>query len=133
MDDIHVHIRVDFNERCSIGPGKISLLQSIQATRSLSESARTLGMSYRRAWLLVHNVNESFDEPAVDFNVGGKDGGGAQITAFGERLIAVYRDFEAKIEKLSANTFVGLRPKSKGRGSNTPSKRTLRKRIATPL
>jgi len=132
MDAIHVHIRVDFNERCSIGPGKISLLQSIHATRSLSESARTLGMSYRRAWLLVHNVNESFDEPAVDFNVGGKDGGGAQLTAFGERLIAAYRAFEAKIETLTATAFVDLKPKLKGRGASAPSKRTIRKRIPSP-
>jgi len=110
MTTIHAHTRIDFNARISVGPGKISLLESIQRTHSLSESARSLGMSYRRAWLLVHNVNQSFTEPAVTFTVGGKDGGGASVTPFGEQLIRVYRQFERKLAALAAVVFKPIIP-----------------------
>ncbi len=59
-----VRFRVDFSPICSIGPGKIELLESIQRTGSLRQAARALGLSYRRAWLLLDDLNRSFNEPA---------------------------------------------------------------------
>jgi molybdate transport system regulatory protein len=107
------HIRVDFSGTCSIGPGKIGLLEGIQRTGSLSAAARALGMSYRRGWLLLHSVNEGFSQPVAQLSVGGKDGGGAKLTEFGISLVADYRAFEAAVDSLAVKTFAGVRVGSK--------------------
>ena len=109
----HAHIRLDFSGTCSLGPGKIGLLEGIQRTGSLSAAARALGMSYRRAWLLLHNTNEGFHEPVVELSVGGRDGGGTRLTDFGRRLVADYRAFEASIDTLAAAAFANILTSSK--------------------
>jgi molybdate transport system regulatory protein len=101
--------RVDFSESCSIGPGKISLLEGIGRTGSLSAAARELAMSYRRGWLLLHSINESFGEPVVELSIGGRDGGGAKLTAFGRQLVSDYRRFEIAVDQLAAKTFAGVK------------------------
>lgn len=103
------HIRIDFSGTCSIGPGKIGLLEGIERTGSLSAAARALGMSYRRAWLLLHSTNEGFSEPVVELSVGGKDGGGTRLTDFGRQLVADYRRFDAAVDQLAAKTFADVR------------------------
>jgi len=110
----HAHIRLDFSGTCSIGPGKVSLLEGIERTGSLSAAARALGMSYRRAWLLLHNTNEAFHEPVVELSVGGKDGGGTRLTAFGQQLVADYRAFETSVDALAAQAFADLQGSAKG-------------------
>jgi molybdate transport system regulatory protein len=65
MPDTRLSIRLDLTSGDRIGPGKIALLEAIQATGSISAAARKIGMSYRRAWLLVEQINESLQEPAV--------------------------------------------------------------------
>lgn len=132
MSKPQAHIRIDFTDGCSIGPGKVALLEWIERTGSLSAAGRSLGMSYRRAWLLLHSVNDSFSEPSVTFSVGGKDGGGAQLTPFGRKLIASYREFEASVDALAAKAFGGLRP-TKGAGADAavPRKPIRRKAEAT--
>lgn len=106
----HAHIRLDFSGTCSIGPGKIGLLEGIERTGSLSAAARQLGMSYRRAWLLLHSTNEGFQEPVVELSVGGKDGGGTRLTEFGRQLVADYRSFEVAVETLAAKAFASVQP-----------------------
>ena len=86
--DLTVRFRVDFGCECSIGIGKIELLEGIARTGSLSEAARQMRMSHRRAWLLLADLNASFDEPVARASTGGRGGGGAVLTPFGERLIA---------------------------------------------
>jgi molybdate transport system regulatory protein len=105
----HAHIRLDFSGTCSIGPGKIGLLEGIERTGSLSAAARALGMSYRRAWLLLHATNEGFEEAVVELSVGGKDGGGTRLTDFGRRLISDYRGFESAVDALALKAFAGVR------------------------
>src|SRR6187551_3499225 len=100
----HAHIRLDFSGTCSLGPGKISQLEGVERTGSLSAAARALGMSYRRAWLLLHSTNEGFSQPVVELSVGGKDGGGGRLTDFGRRLVADYREFEAAVDALATKT-----------------------------
>ena len=112
MNKPQAHVRVDFSEGCSVGPGKIALLEGIGRTGSLSAAARTLGMSYRRAWLLLHSVNDAFSQPAVEMSVGGKDGGGARLTKFGAQLISTYRDFESAVDALAVKNFASMRPVS---------------------
>ena len=88
-------IRVLFGSAFAIGPGKADLLQAIAQTGSISAAARSMGMSYRRAWLLIDTMNQCFREPVVDTATGGKGGGGAQITAFGSTVLGLYREMEA--------------------------------------
>ena len=94
MADSHLSIRLDLMNGDRIGPGKIALLEAIRTTGSISGAARELGMSYRRAWLLVEAINDALREPAVSAATGGRLGGGAAITAVGEQIIAHYRAIE---------------------------------------
>src|SRR5581483_12268173 len=86
-----VRFRVDFTETCSLGPGKIEMLESIQRTGSLRQAAHALGMSYRRAWLLLDGLNRSFSERASTASIGGQGGGGVTLTPFGLEIIRCYR------------------------------------------
>lgn len=96
-----VRFRVDFSAVCSLGPGKIDLLESIQRTGSLRQAAQALGMSYRRAWLLLDGVNRSFTEPASTASIGGQGGGGVILTPFGLEIIRAYRAAAAAIESVA--------------------------------
>ena len=87
-------IRVLFGSAFAIGPGKADLLEAIARTGSISAAARSMKMSYRRAWLLIDTMNQCFRNPVVDTATGGKGGGGARITAFGERVLRSYRAME---------------------------------------
>jgi molybdate transport system regulatory protein len=79
-----------------MGPGKARLVAAIDATGSISAAARSMGMSYRRAWQLVDALNESFTEPVVLTATGGRRGGGARVTPFGRELVRRYRAMENK-------------------------------------
>ena len=100
-----VRFRVDFGRDGAVGPGKIALLEHIGTGGSLSQAARELGMSYRRAWQLLESLNSSFREPVALTAKGGRGGGGARLTAFGRLLIRVYREFDAEIQKRAARSF----------------------------
>ncbi len=87
-------IRVDLAPSCAIGPGKIRLLEVIDATGSISAAGRAMAMSYRRAWLLLDELNHIFAEPVATTMLGGRTGGGATLTPFGKRLVEGYRTME---------------------------------------
>jgi len=89
-------IRISFKKSIAMGPGKADLLDAIASLGSISAAARQLGMSYRRAWLLVETMNESFREPLVDTSTGGQHGGGAQVTELGLEVVRRYRTMEKK-------------------------------------
>ncbi|MDR0213166.1 MAG: LysR family transcriptional regulator [Comamonas sp.] len=91
-------MRVITGNTNAIGPGKIELLEAIDATRSISAAAKSLGMSYRRAWLLVDELNQALCRPAVAATTGGARGGGSELTETGHQVIELYR----KIEQQSA-------------------------------
>ncbi len=95
MTNTRLSIRLDLTSGSRIGPGKIALLEAIRSTGSISAAARKIGMSYRRAWLLVEEINNSLREPAVAAATGGKHGGGACITPVGEKVIEIYRSIQA--------------------------------------
>ena len=98
-------IRIDLTSGGRIGPGKIALLEAIRSTGSISASARSLGMSYRRAWLLVEEVNQTLRRPAVAAETGGRKGGGAVLTPIGERVIALYRAIETNARAAANQEF----------------------------
>jgi molybdate transport system regulatory protein len=104
-----VRFRVDFSGQCSVGIGKIELLEAIERTGSLSQAARSLKMSYRRAWLLMADLNSCFDRPVVDTKTGGVRGGGAVLTAVGAELVAGYRSLETSLQPLANRCLSELR------------------------
>jgi molybdate transport system regulatory protein len=125
------HIRIDFSGTCSLGPGKIGLLEGIERSGSLSAAARALGMSYRRGWLLLHSTNEGFSQPVAELSVGGKDGGGARLTDFGRQLVADYRSFEAAVDALALKTFAGVRAGGKP-VEPAAARRPIKRPVAAP-
>ncbi len=82
----------------AIGPGKVALLEAIARTGSITAAAKTLGMSYRRAWLLVDETNRCLVRPAVQAAAGGHHGGGTVLTLTGVELIRRYRALERETE-----------------------------------
>src|SRR5271167_1659058 len=96
MNGVRLTVRVDFGSDRALGPGKVRLLEAIGKTGSISKAGRSLDMSYRRAWLLVDDMNRCFREPVVTTQPGGAQGGGAALTPFGLELIEKYRSIEAE-------------------------------------
>lgn len=105
MAATRLSIRIDLASGDRIGPGKIALLEAIRSTGSISGAARSLGMSYRRAWLLVEEINDALREPAVTAETGGHHGGGAAVTAVGERVIDLYRSIESHARSAAGGDF----------------------------
>ena len=86
----------------AMGPGKAELVERIAATGSISAAARAMGMSYRRAWQLVEALNKDYRERVVTTAAGGKRGGGASVTPFGQRLVTEYRAMEERASEAIA-------------------------------
>ena len=105
MAETQVSIRVDLDSGGRIGPGKIALLEAIRSTGSISAAARSIGMSYRRAWLLVDEINQTLREPAVKAETGGVRGGGAVVTPVGERIVDLYRLIESQARTAAGEEF----------------------------
>jgi len=89
-----ITVRLDFPGGRQLGHGKIRLLETIDRLGSISSAARDMKMSYRRAWLLMDEVNSMFREPVLETQLGGKGGGHAKLTDFGKSLIELYRGVE---------------------------------------
>ena len=115
-------LRVDFRGERAIGPGKIRLLEAIRDTGSITKAGTALGMSYRRAWLLVYDMNSCFREPVVAAHAGGSHGGGAALTSFGRNLIDQYRAIEAEAHSATAARLDELEAACKGPKEATPAK-----------
>src|SRR5438034_4459950 len=96
---IEFRLRISKGDDIAVGPGKIDLLDAIGATGSITAAARSLGMSYRRAWLLVDTMNRCFRSAVVEAEAGGKRGGGTQLTALGAEVVRRYRRVEAGAAK----------------------------------
>ena len=91
---LRFRVRVTAGEIIAIGPGKVALLEAIAETGSINAAAKHLGMSYRRAWVLVDELNQSLRKPAVGSVTGGQHGGGSELTDVGRRLVETYRRIE---------------------------------------
>ena len=95
-------IRVDFGPFGYLGPGKINLMEFISKHGSISAAGKEMGMSYRRAWLLVDEINGIFREPLVEKQMGGSGGGGARLTRLGRDVVSRYRAIEGAAATASA-------------------------------
>lgn len=104
--EVRLHIRDGGHASAfAIGPGKIALLEAIRDTGSITSAAKVLGMSYRRAWLLVDETNRCLTGPAVETASGGEHGGGSALTPTGEALVARYRALERETGSAVRRTF----------------------------
>lgn len=97
-----ISVRVDLAPSSRLGPGKVDLLEAIEETGSISGAGRAMKMSYRRAWLLVDDLNRMFRQPLVAASPGGAKGGGAHLTATGREVVAHYRAIESKALKAAS-------------------------------
>ena len=91
---VKFRMRVTAGDTIAIGPGKVALLEAISETGSITAAAKQLDMSYRRAWLLLDELNRALRKPAVDSAQGGQHGGGSIVTDAGHELIYLYRRIE---------------------------------------
>ena len=111
----HLSIRIDFDNEGRLGPGKVALLEQIAKSGSISAAGRAMNMSYKRAWELVADINDSFAEPLVSAQTGGKSGGGAALTRRGEELVRHYRAIEHKALSATASHLRALQAISRNR------------------
>ena len=91
----HFRLRIGTDRSLALGPGKVALLEAIEETGSISAAGRKLGMSYRRAWLLVDALNRAFAQPVITTATGGREGGGTALTATGAEVVRRYRTIAA--------------------------------------
>lgn len=92
-------LRIDLSNGARLGPGKAQLLLLIEEHGSIRAAGAAMGMSYRRAWLLADEINRMFKEPSIFTRHGGKSGGGAGLTPFGETLLGACRRMDAESRK----------------------------------
>lgn len=103
-----VNLRIDLDPEGRIGPGKVELLEKIESFGSIAAAGRAMGMSYRRAWELVDELNAMFGKPVVDRQTGGKHGGGATLTPLGLAVIECFRSVEQAASKAANEHLAAL-------------------------
>lgn len=101
MQRLKLKIQLYCGDEIAMGPGKADLLVAIAQEGSISAAARSMDMSYRRAWLLVDAMNRCWREPLVETSPGSAKGGGAKVTAFGEAVLGHYRALQARLQGTS--------------------------------
>jgi molybdate transport system regulatory protein len=109
--DFRLRLHIHVGDSHSLGPGKAALLEAIQQTGSISAAARSLDMAYRHAWELVDDLNACFAPGVVEAAPGGREGGGARLTPFGEELVRRFRAMEATAHAAIAPELAALAPK----------------------
>ena len=122
-------IRIDFEPTGSaLWPGMAQLLQQISELGSIRRAAASMGMSYRKAWLLIQEVQKTFDGTIVTAEAGGVAGGGTQLTELGSTLLKIYRRVESRaadatkadLDTLSAMIRTNAAPRRAGRRKSAP-------------
>ena len=101
-------IRIDFEPEGMLGPGMVELLERVGSHGSIRQAAVSMGMSYRKAWLLIRGMEETFGGEVVSTATGGADGGGADLTPLGHKLIEAYRKVEAGAASTAAGELKAL-------------------------
>jgi molybdate transport system regulatory protein len=103
-----LRVSIVFESGARIGPGKARLLECIRETGSISGAAREMGMSYKRAWVLLDSINQAFTEPVVKAAPGGAGGGGATLTPFGAEVLERYNRILDHAASLAADDLTAL-------------------------
>jgi molybdate transport system regulatory protein len=123
VGSLKIKAQVLCGEDFAIGPGKADLLEAIAREGSISAAWRALGMSYRRAWMLVDTMNRCWTEPLVDSTPGGGEAKGARLTACGREVLSAYRALEHSLAKAADAQPMRilqqrLRPEPRGAGAD---------------
>ena len=100
-------LKIDFDGR-RLGAGKVRLLELIVETGSISAAAKKMDMSYRRAWLLMDELNHMFGREVIATAAGGSGGGGATVTEFGFQVISFFRALENEVDVLAQKRISAL-------------------------
>ncbi len=100
-----------------LGRGKIELLKAVRERGSISAAARSMGMAYRHAWLLLDELNRSFTDPVIASTSGGPRGGGARLTPWGAELVEWYEEVDRLAAKSVAVHLRALEAHLPARGS----------------
>ncbi|MBX3414130.1 MAG: winged helix-turn-helix domain-containing protein [Pirellulales bacterium] len=82
-----------------LGRGRVALLEAIDEHHSIRQAAASVGMSYRRAWLLVKSMNDAAPQPVVEASTGGAKGGGTRLTPYGRSTVEIYRQLDAAVRQ----------------------------------
>ncbi|MFA6313909.1 MAG: LysR family transcriptional regulator [Sterolibacterium sp.] len=101
--------RVSIGDAIAIGPGKVDLLRTVGEMHSISAAAKALGMTYKRAWLLIDTLNRGLGRPVIETATGGKGGGGAHLTELGQQLVLAYDALETRINDAARDELATLR------------------------
>ena len=104
-----LQLRIYFGEDAMLGPGKAELLERIRDTGSISAAGRDMKMSYKRAWMLVEEMNAAFRDPLVESTRGGPGGGGARVTGAGLAMLQLYRAIEETAARAAAEDIMTLK------------------------
>lgn len=89
---IKSRIWIETDNKVLLGEGRVHLLKEIQNTGSLSKAAKSLGISYKKAWHLLDAVNKSAEKLVTINSVGGKNGGGTELTEYGKLLVSAFEE-----------------------------------------
>lgn len=101
-------IRIDLDDKTAFGPGKAKLLETMERTGSIRSAAAAMDMSYRRAWLLIQDMELAVGAPVVVARTGGLRGGGVALTALGRSIVERYRRIERRAAKAVATELSAL-------------------------
>lgn len=101
-------IRIDFGPDAAFGPGKARLLELVDEKGSIRRAASSMGMSYRRAWLLLKDIESVIGTPAVETRTGGAQGGGTLLSARGRAMLERYRAIEGRAARSAASDLAYL-------------------------
>jgi molybdate transport system regulatory protein len=101
-------LRIILGDAIALGPGKADLLEGIRETGSIAAAGRRMGLSYKRAWLLIETMNVCFTKPVIEAAKGGRAGGGARLTPFGEEALARYRRMQKATDKAIGKDLAAL-------------------------
>lgn len=100
--EIRIRCWIDIDGEKFFGPGRAELLELIDATGSISKAARSMGMSYKKAWDMVNEMNSLGHKPYVTSHKGGDSGGGAEVTTAGKKMISAYKELALALESVGA-------------------------------
>ena len=105
---IKSRIWIETDNNVLLGEGRVRLLKAIDETGSLTKAAKTLKISYKKAWSLVDSVNKSAKKPITISSIGGKGGGGAQLTPYGKSLITAFENITKNCWEFLDNQIVNI-------------------------
>lgn len=126
----HLSIRIDFEPSGSaLGPGMVQLLERVAEQGSIRSAAATMGMSYRKAWLLIQEMQDTFNGAIVTTEIGGSDGGGTKLTELGTQLLRTYRRIENRTARAAEADLEALAALVK---ANAAPRRSARRKLSKP-